>query len=626
MRAQGKGSWLPTRPGGIMVLIVSGALGLFPGWLAAAEGGASTVKDKAMVALGAELFHREWMPADERSHGGDGLGPVYNDTSCVACHNLGAPGGGGPSNKNIVLLNAGLTRPMSPRTATNPLVSQMPQILKPLLDFVQSGNPQLTREATGVETVEVVRTGGPLVLPVPQILKPMLEFVGSENARLARKASRGTSPSRSQTSTVVEKVPEPSGTTTTETRIVQVGGMPVRGVSNPPAFIALPAHGKLAQAHPGFQTSRSVVLHRFGTSPEYATWRQGLLGRRVTIGTTTTNTATSRALSGTLTMPELTPEQRREMMQLQMETRSLGSVQVQRTMQIGNTFVTSSERNTTSLFGAGLIDAIADGEIEAAAGEQAISEKFSEIRGKVGRLKDGRIGRFGWKAQMASLDDFVLNACAVELGLEVPDHPQAIDPLDPGAKAAGLDLTARDCAALTAYVASLPAPIERTPSGPHEADQVASGRAKFESVGCATCHRPKLGNVAGIYSDLLLHDMGASLSDDGSYGISTFDPSDRGQPSGPVVDASGTVRRPGTAVAAGPTRLQWRTPPLWGLCDSAPYLHDGRAGTLEQAIASHGGEAQKTTMRFFALSPSDRAQVLAFLKSLVAPTSQLAQR
>ena len=52
--------------------------------------------------------------------------------------------------------------------------------------------------------------------------------------------------------------------------------------------------------------------------------------------------------------------------------------------------------------------------------EQGRQSGFPEIQGRACRLKDGRIGRFGWKGQMASLDDFVLNACAVELGLEVP--------------------------------------------------------------------------------------------------------------------------------------------------------------------------------------------------------------
>ena len=58
------------------------------------------------VAVGYEIFNREWLPNDPRSHGGDGLGPVYNDTSCVACHNSGGSGGAGPVSKNIDILSA----------------------------------------------------------------------------------------------------------------------------------------------------------------------------------------------------------------------------------------------------------------------------------------------------------------------------------------------------------------------------------------------------------------------------------------------------------------------------------------------------------------------------------------
>src|SRR4051812_28574023 len=62
--------------------------------------------DPAAVALGYEIFNREWMPNDPRGHGGDGLGPVYDDTSCVACHNSGGSGGAGPTGKNIDILGA----------------------------------------------------------------------------------------------------------------------------------------------------------------------------------------------------------------------------------------------------------------------------------------------------------------------------------------------------------------------------------------------------------------------------------------------------------------------------------------------------------------------------------------
>ncbi len=63
------------------------------------------------ASRGKVLFAKDWAPNDPRSHGGDGLGPVYNETSCVACHGQGAPGGAGPENKNVVLVTASLTGP-----------------------------------------------------------------------------------------------------------------------------------------------------------------------------------------------------------------------------------------------------------------------------------------------------------------------------------------------------------------------------------------------------------------------------------------------------------------------------------------------------------------------------------
>ena len=69
-------------------------------------------------ALGEMLFAKEWILNDPTSHGGDGLGPVYNETSCVACHGLGGPGGAGPESKNVILVTAspsgcGPTQPLS---------------------------------------------------------------------------------------------------------------------------------------------------------------------------------------------------------------------------------------------------------------------------------------------------------------------------------------------------------------------------------------------------------------------------------------------------------------------------------------------------------------------------------
>ena len=81
----------------------------------------NSVERADLLAEGRELFQRSWLPDDPRSPDGDGLGPVFNETSCVGCHNQGAPGGGGPASKNVELLTALVARAtITVETTTSP--------------------------------------------------------------------------------------------------------------------------------------------------------------------------------------------------------------------------------------------------------------------------------------------------------------------------------------------------------------------------------------------------------------------------------------------------------------------------------------------------------------------------
>jgi CxxC motif-containing protein (DUF1111 family) len=264
-----------------------------------------------------------------------------------------------------------------------------------------------------------------------------------------------------------------------------------------------------------------------------------------------------------------------------------------------------SQRNTPALFGVGLIDIIPDHAIIANVRWQKLQFGMAPGAddtvpvGRVHRLPDGKIGRFGWKAQMASLSDFVQAACAGELGLGNPSQGQPASMAQPSYKAPGLDLTQQQCDQLTAYVASLPRPVEKPPPLPEA--YAHAGKALFAKIGCAQCHTPDLGPVEGIYSDLLLHRMGTLLEGGGSY---------YGAP--PPDIAAGSP-------SSGPMTDEWRTPPLWGVADSAPYMHDGRAATLEEAIKLHGGQGGRSAENFNRLRPDQQAQVVAFLHTLRAP-------
>lgn len=471
-----------------------------------ARGGVAVGDDDArareqFVAQGRALFEREWTPGARRMGGGDGLGPVYNDTSCVACHNLGAVGGGGPRSKNVHLVDSTLT------------------------------------PVTDVRCTRALR-----------------RRLQSDSARRQGKT-----------------LPPPRGD--------------VEPVDRQP----------LIKLHAGFRNAASVPVPRYGPEADYETWRLGLLApdaRIITFGNSEVALHQAAVSRLTISVP----------------------------YEYGHFTLTVSERNPPPLFGAGPIDAISDQVLEEA--ETIAYINHPEIRGRVSRLPDGRIGRFGWKAQAATLDDFVLTACAEELGLEVPGHPQAENPRAPNQTAPGLDLTRAECNALTAFVASLPAPAERAAPTRDERALVKFGTSAFDRVGCATCHRPTLGPVNGIYSDLLLHDMGNQLGASGGYSFFNSSPGNETEtlpgstPNGPMA-FDGAVDRP--KVSASTRARQWRTAPLWGVRDSAPYLHDGRAETLEQAIALHGGEASRIAERYFAQPSEARRAIERFLKSLTAP-------
>jgi CxxC motif-containing protein (DUF1111 family) len=363
-----------------------------------------------------------------------------------------------------------------------------------------------------------------------------------------------------------------------------------------------PDPADLMRIHPGFRDATSTVLHRFGVEPDYSRWRATFRSQSrpvPALPTFSSNRSSRRHATGRFPSREkraLIPDGITYIADRQcrpFEPVTAGDRAIVRECldEIGakDVAIGITARNPPLLFGTGLIDGLADTELERVARQQPPS-----TRGRVHRLKDGRIGRFGWRAQVASLEDFVLSACANELGLEVPGRHQAASPLDPAAKAKRLDLTQDECDALVHYVRSLPPPGVLAPSGGH-GSAAMEGRRLFKSVGCESCHMPDLGSVRGIYSDLLLHDMGEELSDPGSY-----DTED-------------------SASLDHLKRGEWRTPPLWGLRDSAPYLHDGRATSLAQAVVLHGGQGAASAHRFRALGPGQQSQVLAFLDSLAAP-------
>jgi CxxC motif-containing protein (DUF1111 family) len=249
-----------------------------------------------------------------------------------------------------------------------------------------------------------------------------------------------------------------------------------------------------------------------------------------------------------------------------------------------------SRRLPISTFGSGLIDAIADDQLVAL--EDPGDRDGDGIRGRAARVLDResgliRIGRFGWKAQQASLLVFAAEAYRHELGVTNELYPAdgvigvsaervrqcdtVADPEDQRQVATGL----RSIDTFVAFMKSLPAP-----EPPADTSDTTVGAAHFRASGCTTCHRPQVGD-AHAWSDFLLHDIGTG----------------DGIPEGD----------------AGPREM--RTAALWGIRWRSMYLHDGSAGSIEQAIARHAGEAAAARSRFAALSAGEQGQLVAFVKS-----------
>jgi CxxC motif-containing protein (DUF1111 family) len=260
------------------------------------------------------------------------------------------------------------------------------------------------------------------------------------------------------------------------------------------------------------------------------------------------------------------------------------------------------QRNTPALFGASVIDAIPDEAVLANERKQRLTLPLSGINGEgipVGRaakLSHKRVGKFGWKANIGNLSEFVRVACANELGLGNPLQAQPASLSQPGYRPRGLDLTDKQCDQMTAFIAMLPRPREVIPESALEAARAFAGKKHFKQIGCANCHTADLAEAQGLYSDLLLHEMGEGLGGGGSYAEAP-------------PDFEGDLT----------TSSEWRTPPLWGIADSAPYLHDGRAATLAQAIKLHAGQAAPSANRFTGLSDVQQEELIAFLNTLRAP-------
>lgn len=270
-------------------------------------------------------------------------------------------------------------------------------------------------------------------------------------------------------------------------------------------------------------------------------------------------------------------------------------------------------RIAPQLAGVGLLEAIPEAEILKNAADQAAAG--GPVRGQPNRVWDDlagelRLGRFGWKANVATLAQQTAGAFVGDIGITSAQHPQPpctaaqadCRAAPGGGRDGGPEIDERTLGDVVFYQATLAPAARRRADDP----RVQRGQALFHAAGCAACHRPSYvtgespfpalaspqlaGQRIHPYTDLLLHDLGEGLAD--------------GRPD---FQASGR---------------QWKTPPLWGLGlirgvnGHQRLLHDGRADGVLEAVLWHGGEAEPARQHVLRLNRAERDALVRFVESL----------
>ncbi len=317
----------------------------------------------------------------------------------------------------------------------------------------------------------------------------------------------------------------------------------------------------------------------------------------------------------------------------------------------------AAPRNAPHLLGLGLVQALAvemsaelaaqrDDALEAARRDGALVTVALQAKGvsfgTLRALPDGSLDTrevasvatdlvvrpFGWKGDVARLRRFVEEAARLHFGAHTwpleernrayPDPARVGEPTwDPDGDGIAREIEEGSLTATALYLAMLETPVIAPPADPDLLRRWSAGDRRFTALGCEGCHvrtltlntrvwteeadtpgsppqtfnllldgeQPRGSDQVMLFSDLRRHDLGPALAD--------------------------RVDHPD-----GIPRAEFLTRPLWALAETPPYLHDGRAATIPEAILAHGGEAQAARDAFAALPPEAQRELHVFLLSL----------
>lgn len=249
---------------------------------------------------------------------------------------------------------------------------------------------------------------------------------------------------------------------------------------------------------------------------------------------------------------------------------------------------------------------------------------------------------FGWKGTHAEVADFAREALQVHMGIQsdallAVAPPDVVgtggDPRDPDGDGISGELRQGPFAALLVHLALLEMPVVqpliqsrvlptaapglRPPSTISFADDFARGRRDFHEIGCDECHRPMLVLESPVVTmgDLPAIDLSREMRQPGLR----YDPDLGGYPVWLFSDLKRHDMGEANVaqhVQRGVPPRDYLTPRLWGVADSAPYLHDGRAPSFDYAVAGHDGEGAAARDAFASLTFERKSAVRVYLMSL----------
>ena len=249
---------------------------------------------------------------------------------------------------------------------------------------------------------------------------------------------------------------------------------------------------------------------------------------------------------------------------------------------------------------------------------------------------------FGWKGTLATFADFAAEALQVHLGIQsdvllASASPEVVgsgkDPADPDGDGVRSELGRGPFAAMSVHLAVLEMPTVEPliqdrqmpaaaqgllpPTTTSFAYDFQRGRQQFHDLGCTGCHVPMLvlrspmlalDGVPPIDLAKEMHEPGLRFDADlGGYPVWLFSDLKR-HDMGPANAAQ--------HVQNGVALREYLTPRLWGVSDSPPYLHDGRAPSFDYAIAGHDGDGAAARAAFLALPLEERGPLRVYLMSL----------